>query len=71
MELRAAAHISGDTAMTEAFEQGLDLHKITAARMTGKTPEEVTDEERRGAKAVNFGAVYGIGAAALVQSAWD
>ena len=71
MELRAAAHISGDSAMTEAFEQGLDLHKITAARMTGKTPEEVTDEERRGAKAVNFGAAYGIGAAALVQSAWD
>ena len=71
MELRAAAHISGDRAMTEAFEQGLDLHKITAARMIGKTSEEVTDEERRGAKAVNFGAAYGIGAAALVQSAWD
>ena len=60
-------YISGDRAMTEAFEQGLDLHKITAARMTGKAPEEVTDEERRGAKAVNFGATYGIGAAALVQ----
>jgi DNA polymerase I len=71
MELRAVAHISGESAMTKAFEQGLDLHKITAARMTGKTPEEVTDEERRGAKAVNFGAAYGIGAAALVQSAWE
>ena len=70
MELRAAAHISRDRAMTEAFEQGLDLHKITAARMSGKDPAAVTDEERRGAKTVNFGAVYGQGAAGLVQSAW-
>jgi DNA polymerase-1 len=71
MELRAAAHISGDRAMTEAFEQGLDLHRITAARMTGKDHTEVTDEERKGAKVVNFGAVYGQGAAGLVQSAWE
>ena len=71
MELRAAAHISGDHAMTEAFEQGLDLHRLTAARMAGKDPAEVTDEERKGAKAVNFGAIYGIGAASLAQSAWD
>jgi DNA polymerase-1 len=71
MELRAAAYISGDRTMTEAFEQGLDLHRLTAARMVGKDPAEVTDEERKGAKAVNFGAIYGIGAASLVQSAWD
>jgi DNA polymerase-1 len=71
MELRAAAYRSRDGAMTAAFEQGLDLHKLTAARMTGKTPEEVTDEERKGAKCVNFGAIYGQGAAGLVQSAWD
>ena len=71
MELRAAAHISGDRAMTEAFEQGLDLHRLTAARMVGKDPAEVTDEERKSAKAVNFGAIYGIGAASLAQSAWD
>ena len=70
MELRAAAFISGDRAMTEAFEQGLDLHRITAARMSGKDPEAVTGEERRGAKAVNFGGIYGQGAAGLVQSAW-
>ena len=74
MELRAAAHISGDRAMTEAieraFEQGLDLHNITASRMTGKDPAAVTDEERKGAKAVNFGAIYGQGAAGLVQAAW-
>ena len=71
MELRAAAYISGDHAMTEAFEQGLDLHKITASRMTGKPLEAVTDEERGGAKTVNFGAIYGQGAAGLVRSAWD
>ena len=70
MELRAAAHISGDAAMTEAFEQGLDLHRLTAAKMLGKDPSEVTPEERKGAKAVNFGAVYGMGAAGLVGSAW-
>ncbi len=70
MELRAAAYRSRDAAMTAAFEQGLDLHKLTAARMTGKPLEEVTDEERKGAKAVNFGAIYGQGAAGLVQSAW-
>jgi DNA polymerase I len=69
MELRAAAHISGDRAMTSAFEQGLNLHRLTAAQMTGKAPAEVTDEERRGAKTVNFGAAYGIGASALVQTA--
>ena len=50
MELRAAAHISGDRAMTSAFEQGLNLHRLTAAQMTGKAPAEVTDEERKGAR---------------------
>jgi DNA polymerase-1 len=70
MELRAAAHISGDHVMAEVFEQGLDLHKITASRMTGKDPAAVTDNERKGAKAVNFGAIYGQGAACLIQSTW-
>jgi DNA polymerase I-like protein with 3'-5' exonuclease and polymerase domains len=71
MELRAAAHISGDHAMTEAFEQGLDLHKITASRMTGKSLADVTDEERQRAKAVNFGGIYGQGAFGLRKAAWD
>ena len=70
MELRAAAYISGDPAMTEVFEQGLSLHKLTAARMLNTTPDQVTDSEKQGAKAVNFGAVYGIGAAKLAESAW-
>ena len=71
MEMRAAAYISNDAAMTTAFEEGRDLHRITAARMSGKTPEDVTDAERGGAKAVNFGAIYGQGSAGLVRSAWD
>jgi DNA polymerase I len=71
MELRAAAHIFGDPAMTSAFEDGLDLHAITAARMTGKDPAEVTTEERKGAKAVNFGAIYGQGPRGLMQAAWE
>jgi DNA polymerase-1 len=71
MELRAAAHIFDDSAMTSAFEQGLDLHNITAARMTGKDPAEVTTEERKGAKAVNFGAIYGQGPRGLMQAAWE
>jgi DNA polymerase-1 len=71
MELRAAAYISGDHAMTEAFKRGLDLHKITAARMTGKRLEDITDEDRSSAKPVNFGAIYGQGAAGLAQAAWD
>ncbi len=70
MEMRAAAHASGDIAMREAFENGLDLHRVTAARMTGKDLADVTDEERKGAKAVNFGAIYGQGADGLVKSAW-
>ena len=68
MEMRAAAHISGDIAMREAFENGLDLHRVTAARMTGKALDDVTAEERKGAKAVNFGSIYGQGAAGLVGS---
>jgi DNA polymerase-1 len=71
MELRAAACISGDAAMTKAFEEGRDLHRITAAGMAGKRLEEVSDEERQRAKAVNFGGLYGQGAAGLSRAAWD
>ena len=68
MEMRAAAHASGDIAMREAFENRLDLHRVTAARITGKALADVTPEERKGAKAVNFGSIYGQGAAGLVGS---
>ena len=57
--------------MTKAFERELDLHRLTASQMTGKALADVTDEERKGAKCVNFGSVYGQGAGGLVQSARD
>ena len=71
MEMRAAAHTSGDPAMTAAFERGDDLHRIVASEMLSKPPDEVTLEERKAAKAVNFGALYGQGPRGLMASAWD
>jgi DNA polymerase-1 len=71
MELRATAHITRDRRMTEVFCNGEDLHRVTAAAISGKQVEDVTDEERRAAKPVNFGAVYGMGANGLVATAWD
>jgi DNA polymerase-1 len=71
MELRAVAHISNERRMTEAFENGEDLHRLTASVIARKPVEEVTDEERRAAKPVNFGAVYGMGAPGLIATAWD
>ncbi len=60
IELRILAHLSGDTAMLQAFESDADIHRDTAARVFGVTPDAVTPEMRRQAKAVNFGVVYGI-----------
>jgi DNA polymerase-1 len=71
MELRAAAHISRDHRMTEAFLNGKDLHRLTAAAISGRRPEDVSDEERRAAKPVNFGAAYGMGPNGLIATAWD
>jgi DNA polymerase I len=70
MELRAAAEISGDDAMRAAFRDGVDLHRVTAAAMTGKPLGAITDEERTRAKCVNFGMMYGMGADSLTQYAW-
>jgi DNA polymerase-1 len=71
MELRAVAHISRDRRMTAAFENGEDLHRHTAAAISGKLFEDITDEERAAAKPVNFGAAYGMGAQGLIAAAWD
>lgn len=60
IELRLLAHISGDSALTEAFHSGADIHTSTAAAVFGISPEEVTKEQRKRAKAVNFGIIYGI-----------
>ena len=65
IELRVLAHLSGDQALREAFEQDLDIHRDTAARIFDVMPETVTPEMRRQAKAVNFGVVYGISAFGL------
>lgn len=65
IELRIAALLSGDTALIEVFAQGGDIHRATAARMFGKQADEVSAEERRQAKAINFGILYGMGANAL------
>lgn len=65
IELRLLAHISGDEAMREAFCTGADIHRSTAAKIYGLSPEQVTPALRSSAKAVNFGIVYGIGAFSL------
>ena len=60
IELRVLAHISQDSNLIDAFRQGQDIHTRTAALIFGVSDEEVTSEMRSGAKAVNFGIVYGI-----------
>ena len=67
IELRLLAHISGDENMRAAFLSGEDVHRVTASQVFGIPLEEVTPEERRRAKAVNFGIVYGISAFSLAQ----
>lgn len=68
IELRLVAHMSGDSGMLEAFEKGLDVHRATAARVYGVPLEEVTSAQRRNAKAVNFGIIYGQSAFGLSQN---
>jgi DNA polymerase-1 len=68
IELRIIAEISKEENMLEAFKQGLDIHTATAAKVYGVTIEEVSSEQRRNAKAVNFGIIYGQSAFGLSQS---
>ncbi|MFZ9969947.1 MAG: DNA polymerase I [Bacteroidia bacterium] len=67
IELRVIAHISGDAGMKEAFQQGLDIHTATAAKVWGVGLDEVDSDMRRKAKTVNFGIIYGISAFGLSQ----
>ncbi len=69
IELRVMAHLSGDTALVEAFRQGEDVHRATASVVFKVTPEAVTPEMRRQAKVFNFGILYGMGAYGLSQAA--
>jgi DNA polymerase-1 len=67
IELRIMAHLSDDPALVRAFQLDLDVHQATAAEVLGKPLEEVTSEERRSAKAVNFGLIYGMSAFGLAR----
>ena len=68
IELRIVAHVAQDKTMIEAFKNSQDIHAITASRVFNKPLEQVTYEERRHAKAINFGIVYGMGAFGLTQT---
>jgi len=67
IELRIMAHLSGDKGLQEAFNQGLDVHKATAAEVFGVGLEEVSADQRRKAKAINFGLIYGMSAFGLAR----
>lgn len=68
IELRVLAHIAEDHAMQEAFNNGGDIHAVTACRVFGVDPVQITPTMRRHAKAVNFGIVYGVGEFSLSKS---
>jgi len=67
IELRIMAHISGDANLLAAFERGEDVHRATAAEVFGRELHEVSSEERRYAKTINFGLIYGMSAFGLAQ----
>ena len=67
IELRIMAHLSGDATLVRAFAEDRDVHQATAAEVLGKPIEEVTPDERRSAKAVNFGLIYGMSAFGLAK----
>jgi DNA polymerase-1 len=68
IELRIMAHISEDPALLRAFERGLDVHKATASEVFGAAVDQVSSEQRRYAKVINFGLIYGMGAFGLASS---
>ena len=67
IELRIMAHLSQDPGLLRAFELGLDIHRATAAEVFGVAPEQVTADQRRAAKAINFGLIYGMSAFGLAR----
>ncbi|MBW7862380.1 MAG: DNA polymerase I, partial [Rhodocyclaceae bacterium] len=68
IELRIMAHLSDDARLLEAFARGEDVHRATAAEVFGVTPGEVTSEQRRYAKVINFGLIYGMSAHGLAKN---
>lgn len=67
IELRIMAHLSGDQSLLAAFAKGLDVHRATAAEVFGMSLDAVTVEQRRAAKAINFGLIYGMSAFGLAR----
>lgn len=67
VELRIMAHLSGDKSLVEAFARGEDIHRATAAEVFSVEPMFVSDEQRRRAKAINFGLIYGMSAFGLAR----
>jgi DNA polymerase-1 len=67
IELRIMAHLSGDQGLRNAFAQGLDIHRATAAEVFDVSLDEVSTEQRRSAKAINFGLIYGMSAFGLAK----
>jgi DNA polymerase I len=68
IELRIMAHMSGDPGLLKAFAEGIDVHRLTASEVFGAAVAEVSNEQRRYAKTINFGLIYGMGAFGLAQS---
>ncbi|MDB5731847.1 MAG: polymerase [Variovorax sp.] len=68
IELRIMAHISGDASLLRAFTEGVDVHRATAAEVFGGAPEQVTSEQRRYAKVINFGLIYGMSSFGLAKN---
>ncbi|HAF53769.1 MAG TPA: DNA polymerase I [Thauera sp.] len=68
IELRIMAHLSGDARLLEAFAHGEDVHRATAGEVFGVAPAEVTSEQRRYAKVINFGLIYGMSAHGLAKN---
>ncbi|MDX1487124.1 MAG: DNA polymerase I, partial [Acidiferrobacterales bacterium] len=67
IELRIMAHLSGDPGLQQAFAEGVDIHRATAAEVFAVDPARVSDEMRRHAKAINFGLIYGMSAFGLAR----
>ena len=67
IELRIMAHLSGDGALLKAFAEGMDVHRATAGEVFALAPEAVTSEQRRYAKVINFGLIYGMSAFGLAS----
>jgi DNA polymerase I len=68
IELRIMAHISGDEALIKAFTDGIDVHRATAAEVFGVSARDVSSEQRRYAKVINFGLIYGMSAFGLAKA---